>query len=95
MTAVTPAAEKTTVALPLTILETYIMGIVFTINAHGERTKMKAAAFLCVPLGFLSFADHARIHNDYFSFHAWVGLNNRACPLKACSFCQTNIELRL
>ena len=60
--AITPVVEKTTSALPLSIIESRGMNIILALERCFKASKLDALWLRCVALGFCDFVDHARVH---------------------------------
>src|SRR3990172_5487408 len=73
-------SEEGTVAVPLSILEMNVMGIVFTLEGNHERFEMDAIALHCIALRFVNLSDHPIIH-FHFSFR--IEMKKRHAPM-AC-----------
>jgi hypothetical protein len=68
MAAPPASLEKVTIASPLIIFEFDSVGIVGSIKCYCKAAEVNPVPFLGVALGFLNFANHARIHGNSTPF---------------------------
>jgi hypothetical protein len=62
MAAAPAGLKKVTITSPLPILVLYSVRVVRAIKCYGKTAKMNPIPLFGVALGFLNFANHARVH---------------------------------
>ena len=68
MAAAPAGPEEATIAMPLSILVSHGMSVIFPIHCHGKLLEMKTLPFLSVALGLVNLANHTRVHGQVSPF---------------------------